>query len=72
MNNIKTDYRTWSDETFKITQDFVYEGITEYTLPSDTYIANGIKIAEKQLALGGYRLAYLLENMWGATTVPEE
>jgi len=38
-------------------------------LPSKEYIKEGIKVAWRQIAKGGYRLANLLVKLWGT---PEE
>jgi hypothetical protein len=38
----------------------VYKNINEHEVVSEDYIQKGIKIAERQIVKGGYRLADLL------------
>jgi len=52
----------------EIAESFVYEGITENTLPSDNYLRDGKIIIEKQIVKAGYRIALQLESWWGATS----
>ena len=76
FSDINSKYTEWDNESFEISKTFVYEGITENTLPSDAYLANGKIIAEKQLVKAGYRIALTLESMWGngnsAAEVPSQ
>lgn len=44
----------------------VYKDIIENEKPTAAYIKNGIKVAERQIAKGGYRLADILIKMWAS------
>ena len=59
------DPTVWANESYEISSTFVYKGIHEGDTIQDntTYIKDGLKIAEKRIATGGYRLAKLLESM---------
>ena len=46
--------------------------ITENELPSDDCVENGKLIAEAQIMLGGYRLAYTLTYIFGDAKSREE
>jgi len=65
--DLKNDYKSWDDESFEISQHYVYTGITENTVPSDAYLEQGVAIAEQQIVKAGYRLANLFETMWGTS-----
>lgn len=60
ITDIDTPFATWSFEGLEIGKDFVYENIEPHTIPNKVYIEEGTKIALKQIAKGGYRLANLL------------
>ncbi len=64
---INAKYTTWDNEALAIAESFVYEGITENTLPSDEYLMAGVLIAEQQIVKAGYRIALTLESMWGTS-----
>lgn len=64
FDDLKQPIAEWHKETYKLSVDFVYKNIKENEVPSDEYIQNGIKVAERQIAKGGYRLADLLIQMW--------
>lgn len=59
-----TNFQSWADESFALAKDPVYKGITNGSTPSATYRNNGIKLARKRVAFGGYRLAALLNSIW--------
>jgi len=54
---VNAKYTLWDDEALEIAETFVYEGISENTLPSEAYLAAGKIIAEKQIVKAGYRIA---------------
>jgi hypothetical protein len=66
ISEINAKYTIWDDEALAIAESFVYEGITENTIPSDAYLQAGVLIAEKQIVKAGYRIALTLESLWGA------
>jgi hypothetical protein len=47
FSDINAKYTQWHAESLEIAESFVYEGITENTLPSEEYLVNGQIIAEK-------------------------
>lgn len=46
FSDLTKPYTEWNQESLAIAETFVYSDITENTLPSDTYIAEGTAIAE--------------------------
>jgi len=57
---------SWTQEGYAFVSTFVYDGITDNeALPQD-YVDKAIKIVEKRLALGGYRLAIQVQNIFDA------
>ena len=57
------DPGNWAEQSFHISETFVYDGIKEDEPIPDDYIAAGKKLAEKQLVIGGNRLANLLMSL---------
>lgn len=57
----------WSVNNFHIAVNAVYEGIEMNGRPNEGYLLRGRKIAKKQLALGGYRLADILRSLYEDT-----
>jgi len=53
----------WADESYEITKEYVYTDIKEGELPSEEYQRTRADIAERQVVLGGVRLANLLETI---------
>lgn len=53
----------WAADDFKITKDFLYTAIKENELLPQSYIDEARKIAEKQVLIGGLRLANLLKSL---------
>jgi len=61
------DFEAWSREGFETTKREVYpKSLKRGVLPNDTYQQNAFVIAQKAIALGGYRLAELLNQMFGS------
>jgi hypothetical protein len=54
------DERIWADESNQIAQDYVYNGITPDSTPSEEYLKRGRTMIDEQLAVAGYRLADLM------------
>ena len=53
----------WANDSFEISESFVYKDITENATLPDDYIAQGQKLAEEQIVKGGYRLAATLKSL---------
>lgn len=54
----------WWEETYNLSVDEVYAGITINEWPSDEYVVSRLACAHRQLAKGGYRLANILEDIY--------
>jgi len=54
----------WSYDIFHDALDFVYDDITTSSTPSQAYLNRGQSIVHKQIALGGYRLADMLKEVF--------
>lgn len=54
----------WADESYTIATNFAYHTPWQQPL-APTYLAQGQQIVEKQLALAGYRLATVLNQLYG-------
>ncbi len=55
----------WSRESYDIAIAYVYDGIEPDMAPSNAYIRRGQGVAKRQIALAGYRLANLLNELYG-------
>ncbi|CDW73384.1 p1 s1 [Stylonychia lemnae] len=64
FDNLDRPIDQWHLEGYQIASDFAYKNIQQNEIPSQEYLQQGIKIAERQIAKGGYRLANLLVKMW--------
>lgn len=56
------DPKEWAHESFMLSQSTVYPGVIENQELSDEYIAKAKAVAERQVVLGGQRLAYTLKS----------
>jgi hypothetical protein len=61
-----------SKEGIQLAIDYVYNGITNGTTPSDDYIQRGRKMIDEQLAVAGYRLTDLLKTLFKDEKVLEK
>ena len=59
------DPKAWARESYRLSIEVVYEGIEEGGTPSEGYRARAQAVVEERLALGGYRLAAILEHALG-------
>ena len=57
------DVVSWADESFKISEDFVYAGIKEGEALPDEYVSKCRTTAERQITIGGHRLANFLKSL---------
>jgi len=58
------DFTGWAKESFEISRDFVYKGLSENAAPSAQYRNEAVAIVHHRIAWGGYRLAALLNSIW--------
>jgi len=58
------NFNAWADESFQIGQTVVYKGILSGRRPRASYNARALRVAQKRVAWGGYRLAALLNSIW--------
>ncbi len=61
---LRAPVEEWVKESYGLATKFVYRmGIEENGIPSEEYVREGTKIAWRQIAKGGFRLARLLERI---------
>jgi len=58
--------KDWADESYRIAKTDAYH-IPYKGKPSTQYIKKGQKIIKQRIALAGYRLAYLLNELYGSS-----
>jgi len=66
------DVVSWANESFEISNDFVYKGIKEHEALPDEYVSKARKLAEQQIVIGGHRLANFLKSLDFSTFKNEE
>ncbi|MEO7539313.1 MAG: S1/P1 nuclease [Pyrinomonadaceae bacterium] len=57
---------TWQKESFEIATREVYRDVKWFELPSDKYRKKALKISEERMALAGYRMGALFNQVFGA------
>jgi hypothetical protein len=68
---ITTDVTVWTNESFFIGKTEVYVGVTEDTNVTEAYRTTVQGIITTRIALGGYRLAAVLNELFANNTGPE-
>jgi hypothetical protein len=64
------EYRAWQQESFKLNPTDVFSpDLVRFQMPSEKYKRNAFRIAERQLALAGYRLGETLNRVFSAPVV---
>ncbi|HEX6649682.1 MAG TPA: S1/P1 nuclease [Pyrinomonadaceae bacterium] len=58
------NFNAWADESFQIGQTDVYKGVLSGRRPRASYNTRALRLAQKRVAWGGYRLAALLNSIW--------
>jgi len=61
----------WSYDTYHIAVESAYMDIKYDQKPTEEYINKAWETTKRQLALGGYRLAKLLKELYGEKVVVE-
>ena len=63
-------YPLWQQESFKFNQSDVFlPDLVRFQMPSERYKRNAFRVAERQLALAGYRLGDTLNQVFSAPLV---
>jgi len=55
----------WAMDSFDLTKYAVYSGIKEYNAPDDEYVSKNQYLIQRQIVLGGLRLANMISNIFG-------
>lgn len=58
-------YTKWSQDSYKIAAANVYTGVTQSEAVPQAYIDKNLETLERQIVLGGMRLAYLITKVFG-------
>jgi hypothetical protein len=59
------NFAVWKDESFKIASTDVYKGVNWFEMPSDKYKKHAFEIAQRRMALAGYRMADMFNEAFG-------
>ncbi len=59
-------FDAWGKESLDVAMNDVYKDVTFFEKPSDKYKEKALKIAEERIALAGYRMADLFNEVFGA------
>jgi hypothetical protein len=63
-------YQKWQQESFKLNPTDVFTpDLVRFQMPSERYKKNAFRVAERQLALAGYRLGETLNQVFGTAPV---
>lgn len=57
------EVKDWAKEAFEYSKTHVYPTIEKNKMPSEDYIQGCQEVAERQIVLGGHRLANLLKSL---------
>ena len=64
------EYRGWQQESFKFNPTDVFSpDLVRFQMPSERYKRNAFRVAERQLALAGYRLGETFNRVFSAPVV---
>jgi hypothetical protein len=58
------DFTYWAQESFEVSENFVYKGFVEGELPSMEYLMNAKKALKTKMAYGSRRLAELMKDIF--------
>jgi len=59
------DFAAWALESYNLAVEYVYPGFTDGTIPTADYEAIAKTVIEHNMAIGGARLAALIESIYG-------
>jgi S1/P1 Nuclease len=60
----------WATESFEISKSTVYNGVQPNVALSSQYQSAAVAAIEKQIVVGGYRLAYMIQHIFGTAAAP--
>ncbi|MEO6656263.1 MAG: S1/P1 nuclease [Pyrinomonadaceae bacterium] len=63
-------FDVWAKESLDVATTEVYKDIKWYEMPSDKYKKKAFEIAQQRLALAGYRMGDLFNEVFGAAPAP--
>lgn len=61
------DFRQWGYDAFLLGSKHAYAGIQEHEQLPDDYVETNAKITERQIVLGGHRLAHVISDIFGSS-----
>ena len=61
----------WTQESFEISKSTVYNGVEPNVALSSQYQTAAMAAIKKQIVVGGYRLAYMIEHIFGVVAAAE-
>ena len=65
------DVAKWTTESFEVSKSAVYPTVQPNTPLSDAYMTKARDAIQKQIALGGLRLAYVIQHIFGTASANE-
>lgn len=66
LTHIRPD--EWAAESFELAKSVVYPGVTRFHQPAPEYDRRALEVGQLRIALAGYRLAQLLNRLFGTST----
>jgi hypothetical protein len=64
------DHRGWQQQSFRLNPTVVFSAdLVRFQMPSEKYKRNAFRVAERQLALAGYRLGETLNRVFATAAV---
>jgi len=67
--NINVD--DWANESYELSKSNVYSGITEKQALPDDYVTKNQDAIQRQIVLGGLRLATVMKTIFGSSILAE-
>ena len=66
------DVEQWSAESFELSKSNVYTGVTAGKALSSEYVSTNQAAIKKQIVLGGLRLSYVIQHIFGNNSSPQQ
>lgn len=61
----------WTTESFEVSKSAVYTTVQPNTPLTEAYMVKARDAIQKQIALGGLRLAYVIQHIFGSAAATE-